>query len=159
MNLARVKFLAIYLIAICSLQICLYFIVSLYPKDFAVLASFAPHLGIYTLEKLFLSKGTAAFGIFSWLTAGWILTLGILLFYGRPLLKTYIISEIIFSLPSLLLFLVMLAVVLLYPKGIRSLPAHDVFFILGMVTTPFFSTIIPLVWATWLTWRSHFRGE
>lgn len=158
MNPARVKFLGIYLIAICSLQICLYFIVSLYPKDFAVLASFAPHLGIYTLEKLFLPKG-AAFGIFSWLTAGWILTLGILLFFGRPLLKTYIISEILFSLPSLLLFLVMFAVVLIYPKGFLSLPVHDVFFILGMVTTPFFSTIIPLVWAIWLAWRSHFRGE
>jgi len=160
MNLAPVKFLGIYLIAICFLQICLGFIVFLYPKDFAVFISFAPHIGIYVLERIFLSTGTPAFGgIFYWLTAVWFLTLGILLFSGRPLLKTYIISEIFFSISSLFLFLALIAMLLIYPEGLKSLPVHDAFLTVGIVTMPIFSTIIPLVWAIWLAWRSHSRAK
>jgi hypothetical protein len=160
MKLAPVKFLGIYLIAICFLQICLGFIVFLDPKDFAVLVSFAPHIGIYALERIFLATATPVFGgIFYWLTAGWFLTLGILLLFVRPLLKTYIISEIIFSLPSLVLFLALIAMVLIYPDGLKSLPVHDWILILVMVMTTFFSTLIPLVWAIWLAWRSRFRAE
>ena len=159
MNIAPVRFLGIYLIAICFFHICLGFIVFLNPKDFAVLVGFAPHLGIYMLERIFLATSTPDFGgIFYWLTTGWILTLGIVLLCGRPLLKTYIISEIIFALPSLLLFLALVGMILIYPEGLKSLPVYDVFLVIGIVAAMFFSAIIPLVWAIWLMWRSHFRA-
>jgi hypothetical protein len=147
MKLARVKFLGIYLIAICSLQICLYFILFLNPKDLRVLLKFDPRYGIFALEAVFRvflgSAEPVAYSIFSWLTAGWMLTLGILLSFGRPLLKTYIISEIIFSLPSLLLSLAVVVVVLTSGSRFSN---YDLFTIL----IPLSFSIIPLVWAIWL---------
>lgn len=148
MNLARVKFLGIYLIAICSLQICLYFIVILNPDDRRVLLNFEPRIGTFFLEAMFRAYLSSAepviHSIFNWLTAVWILTLGIFLSLGRPLLKTYIISEIIFFLPTLLLNLTVAAVM------VRQMAFQEVLYVL----IPLFFSIIPLVWAIWLAWGS-----
>lgn len=150
MKLARVKFLGIYLIAICSLQICLYFILILNPNDRRVLLSFEPRIGIFYMEVVFRAYLSPAapvvHSIFSWLTAVWILTLGIFLSLGRPLLKTYIISEIIFFLPSLLLNLMVVVVML---SAGRRISIYDLFTTL----IPLAFSIIPLVWAIWLAWR------
>ena len=153
MNPARLKFLGIYLIVICSLQICLYAIISFNPKDLGVLFYFDPRIGIFFLETAFRGSEQIAPGVFRWLSAAWILTLGIILFSGRPLLKTYIVSEIVFALPSLLFGLVVVIAGLSAAHGF-SVP--ELFFpILIML----FFSIIPLVLAIRLAWRSRFKGD
>ncbi len=72
---------------------------------------------------------------------------------GRPLIKTYIASEIILALPSLLFSLVIVV-------GNLS-PAHG--FSIGELFYPvvimIFFSIIPLSLAFWLLWSSRFKGE
>lgn len=115
--------------------------------DRRVLLGFEPRIGTFFLEAYFRSflstEVPVVHSIFNWLTAVWILTLGIFLSLGRPLLKTYIISEMIFFLPSLLLNSVVVAV-LISQRSFKELLYHLI---------PLFFSIIPLVWAIWLAWR------
>ncbi len=153
MNLARVKFLGIYLTAICSLQICLYLIISYNPKDLGVLFYFDPRIGIFFLETVLRGSGEVAPGILRWLSAVWIFALGLFLFFGRPFLKTYIISEIIFTLPSFLFCLVIMA------ANLSAAHGFSVGELLITILILIVFSLAPLALAVWLAWTSRFKGD
>jgi flagellar basal body-associated protein FliL len=159
----RVKILGIYLIAICVLQICLYLVMSFVALNGNLwLFHFEPRIGTIGIIELF-SRGAQRIvltGIFRWLSVVWILALGLLMLFGRPLIKTYIVSEIILALPSSLVFLVLVI------SGVANLSAARFemgMTFLGMIFIPIlvavFFTIIPLGWAFWLLLSSWLREK
>ena len=105
MNPQRTKPLGLYLLVGSILQICLYLALSLSTDKADWLFYFDPRLGIFFLESGVRGAELIIPGLFQWLSAVWILLLGLMLLFGRPLVKTYIVSEIIFSVPSLFFFL------------------------------------------------------
>jgi hypothetical protein len=159
----QVKILGIYLIAICALQSCLYLVMSFVAlKENLWLFYFEPRIGTIVITELF-ARGTQRVvltGILRWLSVVWILALGLLMLFGRPLIKTYIVSEIILTLPSLLLFLV---VVIIAAANLNSARFELGMTFLGMIFIPIlvavFFTIIPLGWAFWLLLSSWFKRE
>ena len=147
MNLARAKFLGIYLIAICSLQICLYLALSFASEENLWLFYFDPRIGIFFLETVLRGVEQVVPGILRWLSAIWILALGIFMLSGRPLIKTYIVSEILLVLPNLLFSLAIVAANLGPTHGFS---VGELFFpILVMVIF----SIVPLSLAVW--WRGN----
>jgi hypothetical protein len=110
MNLKRVKILGAYLLASCAMQICIYLALSIPSQNNDWLFYLDPRIGIFFIESSLRGTEQLAPGIFRWLSAIWILLLGSLLFSGRALIKTYIVSEIVLSLPNLLfIFLIVWA--------------------------------------------------
>jgi hypothetical protein len=158
----RVKILGIYLIAISALQICLYLVISFVAakEDFWLLY-FEPRVGtIVIIELFFRSTQQIVGGIFRAVSVVWILALGLLMLFGRPLIKTYIVSEIILALPSLLVFLVILVI---GGVGLSSARPETGMDFLGLIFIPIlvaiFFTLIPLGWAFWLLLNSWFKRE
>ena len=158
----RVKVLGIYLIAICALQICLYLVISFVAakEDFWLLY-FEPRVGtIVIIELFFRSTQQIVGGIFRGIAVVWILALGLLMLFGRPLIKTYIVSEIILALPSWLVFLVILVIAGANLSSARPETGMD---FLGLIFIPIlvaiFFTIIPLGLAFWLLLSSWFKRE
>ena len=153
MKLGRVKFLGIYLVVICALQICLYLALSVVSEENLWLFYFDPRIGIFFLETVFRGAEQIVPGIFRWLSVVWILALGVFMVSGRPLIKTYIASEIVLALPSLLFSLVIVV-------GNLS-PAHG--FSVRELFTPIlvmiFFSLVPLGLAFWLLWSSRYKGE
>ena len=153
MKSERVKILGVYLVVICALQICLYLALSFASEKNLWLFYFDPRIGIFFLETVVRGVEQVVPGILRWLSIVWILALGVLMLSSRPLIKTYIVSEIILALPSLLFSLVIVV-------GNLS-PAHG--FSVGELFIPIlvmvFFTIIPLGLAFWLLWGSRFKGE
>lgn len=105
MKLSRTKTLGVYLLVGSILQICLYLVLSVGTDKYDWLFYLDPRLGIFFIESGVRRAELVTPGIFQWLSAVWILVSGLLLLFGRLLVKTYIVSEIIFSIPSLLFFL------------------------------------------------------
>gem|GEM_PF-5771713 len=81
--------------------------------------------------------------IVRWFALGWILALGVLLFAGRRLLKIYIVSEIVLSLPNIAFF-ALIALASLAPGSHFSV--RQLFWpVLVMIVF----SIVPLVLAFW----------
>jgi len=105
MNPTRSKTLGLYILVGSFLQICLYLAVSLLTDKADWLLYFDPRAGIFFVESRLWRAEQLTPGIFQWLSAFWIVLLGLMLLLGRPVVKTYIISEIILSIPSFFFFL------------------------------------------------------
>ncbi|MDT4965998.1 MAG: hypothetical protein QOJ64_735 [Acidobacteriota bacterium] len=123
------------------LQICLYLALSLSTDKADWLFYFDPRLGIFFLESGVRGAELIIPGIFQWLSAVWILLLGLMLLFGRPLVKTYIVSEIILSIPSIFFFLAIV--------WVNLSPAHG--FSVGELSFPVLVmiafSVVPLVLA------------
>ena len=104
----RTKTLGLYLLMASVLQICLYLALSISTDKIDGLFYFDPRLGIFFLESSLRGAERVTPGFFQWLSAGWILLVGLMLLFGRPLVRTYVVSEIILSLPSVVFFLMVL---------------------------------------------------
>jgi hypothetical protein len=105
MNPQRTKTLGLYLTIGSILQICLYLVLSLSTDKADWLFYFDPRLGIFFLESGVRGAELIIPGLVQWLSAVWILLLGLIQLFGRPMVKTYIVSEIILSIPSIFFFL------------------------------------------------------
>jgi hypothetical protein len=101
----RKKILGAYLLVGGILQACLYLALSFSPKlDW--LFYFDPRIGIFFFESSWKgAEQTVTPSFLRWFTVGWILLLAVLFLSGRALIKTYIISEIVLLLPSILFFI------------------------------------------------------
>lgn len=95
MNPQRTKTLGIYLLAGSILQLSLYLALSLSTDK----AGWLFYFGIFFLESGVRGAELINPGIVQWLSAVWILLLGLMLLFGRPLVKTYVVSEIILLIP------------------------------------------------------------
>jgi len=62
---------------------------------------FDPRLGLFFVESGIRGEQPPP-GIFGWVSAAWVLALGLLLLTGRPLIRAYVISEVALSAPNLL---------------------------------------------------------
>jgi hypothetical protein len=159
----RVKILGIYLIVICALQTCLYLAMSFVAlKENPWLLEFEPRIGTIVIVELFF-RGTQQIvlaGILRGLSVVLILALGLLMLSGRPLIKTYIVSEIILALPNFLLLLVVLVIGAANLSSARNetgMTFMQMTFIPILVMV--FFTIIPLGLAFWLLLSSWFKRE
>ena len=141
MNPQRTKTLGIYLLAGSILQLSLYLALSLSTDKAGWLFYFDPRLGIFFLESGVRGAELSNPGIVQWLSAVWILLLGLMLLFGRPLVKTYVVSEIILSIPGVFFFLAIL--------GANLSPAHG--FSVGELLFPVIVmiafSVVPLVLA------------
>jgi hypothetical protein len=141
MNPPRTKTLGLYLLVVSILQICLYLAISLSSDKADWLFYFDPRLGIFFLESSLLGAEQVTPGIFQWLSAVWILLLGLLLLFGRSLVKTYIVSEIILSAPGVFFFL---AIVWANLSPAHGFSVTELIFPLFVLVT---FSVIPLVLA------------
>jgi hypothetical protein len=143
MNLRRVKILGGYLIIICVLQICVYLALSVSAEKYDWLFYFDPRIGIFFLESGLRGAEQVTPSIFRWLSAVWILALGLFLFTGRPLIRTYIVSEIILLLPNLLF---VFGIVWASLSPAHGFSVGELFFpVLVMIAF----SLVPLVLAFW----------
>ena len=141
-NLKRLKILGAYLTVTCALQICLYLAMSISAERYQSLFYFNPRFGLYFVESVIKGEPPPP-GIFGWMSAACVLALGLLLLSGRPLIRTYVISEVALSAPTLLfVFVVALA---------NLSPAHG--FPVGELSVPvclmIIFSVVPLILAFW----------
>jgi len=147
-----VKFLGLYLLVAALLQIGIYSTLTVSIERFAALIYFDPRIGMFFVESGLRGAELKDPGILQWLSAIWLLLIAIVLVLGHQRLKTYIISEIIASIPNLLFFVMVLL------ANLR--PAHG--FSVGELLFPIIITIlfsiIPLILALRM-WRNVARSR
>lgn len=99
------KTLGIYLVVLALMQTALYIILA-FSNKLEWLFYFDPRIGITAFEEAIYLWGVEPNipGIFGWISAGWLIIISIFFISGRPLIKTYIISELILAAPSLVFF-------------------------------------------------------
>ena len=117
----RTRILGAYVLVGAVLQVFLYLALSI-TRNCDWLCCFDSRIGIGFFES-WAGRAQMAPSIVRWFAVGWILALGVLLFTGRRLVKAYIISEIVLSLPNIIMF-AMVALASLAPSphfSIRSL--------------------------------------
>jgi hypothetical protein len=140
-NLKRI--LGAYLTVACALQICLYLAMSISAEKYGWLFYFDPRLGLYAVESGIRGAEQPPPGIFGWVSAAWILALGLLLLSGRPLIRPYVISEVALSAPNLLF--------VLWVSSVNLSPAHG--FSVGELRVPvcvmIIFSVVPLILAFW----------
>ena len=112
MVVKRIRILGIYLLVGCCLQVLLYFALSI-TSNCDWLCCFDARSGITFFESS-QGRNQMSPSVVRWLALGWILALSVLLFAGRRLIKTYIVSEILLSLPTVAFF-VLIAIASLAP--------------------------------------------
>ena len=146
------KFLGLYLLVAALLQIGIYSTLTVSIERFAALIYFDPRIGMFFVESGLRGAELKDPGILQWLSAIWLLLIAIVLVLGHQRLKTYIISEIIASIPNLLFFVMVLL------ANLR--PAHG--FSVGELLFPIIITIlfsiIPLILALRM-WRNVARSR
>jgi hypothetical protein len=101
-NLKHVRILGAYLTVVCALQICLYLAMAISAERYMWLFYFDPRIGLSVVESIIRGAEQPPPGILGWVSAAWVLALGLLLLSGRPLIRTYVISEVALATPNLL---------------------------------------------------------
>ena len=139
----RSEILAVYLTVLALLQIGLYF-VSFNRGSMGALLYFDPRVGIdaWLSGGKMTPEARAAMAELSrlirWAAAAWILALGLLLTFRKPVVRLYVVTECLFALPTLAFF----GMVILANLG----PGHG--FSIGELFFPFavftIYTIVPL---------------
>ncbi|MEO6392151.1 MAG: hypothetical protein ABIP75_09890 [Pyrinomonadaceae bacterium] len=127
------------------MQLTIYLAMTIWPDRFYSLFYLNPRLGLHMLELVATGREGSMPGVFQWLAAGWIFALGVLLLSGRSLIKTYLVSEILLSLPNVMLIIVTLTSNL---SPLRGLTIRETFIPLLVMTI---YSVIPLV----LAWRAR----
>lgn len=104
----RVKILGYFVLAVCVLQIAIYLALALSKGSADWLIYFDPRLGLFYFESGLRGKEVVAPTLVRWLSALWIFGLALLLLSGRRLVRTYIVSELVLSLPNVLFVMAIL---------------------------------------------------
>lgn len=148
MNLKLARLLGAYLVMACVLQICAYLALSVSVEKFGWLYYLDPRIGIFFVESAVRGAEQPPPGVFGWVSAAWILALGLFLLSGRLRIKTYIISEIVLSLPNLLF---VVAIALANLSSAHGFSVGELFFpVLVMIAF----SVIPLI----LAFRARSKG-
>ena len=138
--------MSFYLLVASVLQICMYAVWSFSPEKLIAIFYFDPRIGLFYIESGIRGAELTAPGILQWLSGLWLLLISLLLLSGRPILKTYIISEIIVSIPTLFFFVV---IVLANLSPAHGFSVGELFFpVLVMILF----TIVPVILA-FRIWR------
>jgi hypothetical protein len=102
MYLRRVKILGYYILAVCVMQIAIYLLLALSKGSADWLIYFDPRLGLFYFESGLRGKEAVAPTLVRWFSALWMFGLALLLLAGRRLVRIYIVSELVLSLPNVL---------------------------------------------------------
>ena len=105
MTVKRTTILGVYLLAAGLLQLYFYLVMSMSTDEEAWLFYFDPRIGIFFLESIIREKEQVAPSVFRWFSAALISSIGAVLVIGRPIVKTYIVSELILMIPNVIFFL------------------------------------------------------
>jgi len=148
----RTTWLSLYLLLASLLQVGVYLAITFSPEKFIELFYFDPRIGLFFIESWIRGAELKAPGILQWLSAIWLMMISLLFLSGRPILKSYLISEVLFSIPSLFFFVLI---------GLANLsPAHG--FSVGELFFPVLVmlvfTVIPAV-SAFMTWRKNARQD
>lgn len=146
----KAKWLSVYLLLASLLQICMYAVCSFSPEKLIAIAYFDPRIGLFFIESGIRGAELTIPGILQWLSAIWLLLISLLLLSGRSILKTYIISEIIVSIPNLF-FVVVVVLANLSPA--HGFSVGELFF---PVVVMILFTSVPLILA-FTMWRKTAR--
>jgi len=146
----RTKILSLYLLGAALVQIGGYVALTLTPEKLGALFYFDPRIGLFFIESGIRGAELKVPGILQWLSASWLLVISFFLLSGRSILKTYLVSEVVASLPNLFFFVV---VVLANLKPAHGFSIGELF--LPVVVMILF-TILPLILAV-LLWRRNAR--
>jgi hypothetical protein len=147
MNPGRAKFLGVYILSVGILQLalCLFVVLSLgWDEPFSY---FDPQGGIFFVAVYFLGIESAAINFLSWASAFLHLAIGWFWVKRRPLVMTYVISEVALIVPSVF-FLLFLLLTKLDSDSAQYTSAAGLFF---LIMTIFVFSVIPLVLVLW--WR------
>jgi len=87
--------------------------------------------------------------LLSWMIELGILALGILMFSGRDLLKTFVVGETLLTIPYLLIFVFIFSANMSPNHGFS--PAELFFPSLVVII----SSLLPVSYAVWILWRSR----
>ena len=147
----QVRWLSSYLILASLLQICMYAAWSFSPKKLVVIFYFDPRIGLFAIESGI--RGTEFPGILQWLSVLGLLMISLLLFSGRPILKTYVISEIVASIPNLFFFVVVVL------ANLNPVHGFSVGELLVPVVVMIFFTVVPLIVAFRIWRKSPQEGQ
>ncbi len=128
----RTKLLSLYLLVAALLQICSYVALTLAPEKLGIIFYFDPRIGLFFIESGIRGAELKVPGILQWLSASWLLVISFFLLSGRPILKTYLVLEVVASLPNLFFFLVIVRA--------NLSPTHG--FSIGELFTPLLVTIL-----------------
>jgi hypothetical protein len=147
MNPRRTKFLGVYILSAGILQLVLCSFVALSSGWDERFSYFNPHGGIFFVGVYLLGAGGAAINFFTWASAILHLAIGWLWFKRRPLVMTYVISEIVLIVPNIF-FLLFLLLTKLDSDSAQYVSAGGLFF---LIMTIIAFSVVPLVLALW--WR------
>jgi hypothetical protein len=149
MKSKRIKILGAYLLAISSLQMCLYLAMWRSPEQAEWLFHFDPRFGIFFLETFMQGRRPSDPTFFRCLSAIWIFLIGLLLFLGRSIVKTYVASELILLLPNACFFLIVI--------WANQSPTHGF-----SIAELFFPLLVMLLFSfvpLWLAWQSRSKAD
>jgi hypothetical protein len=149
MNPKRVKILGAYLLAASSLHMCLYLAMSLAPDKFEWLLYFDPRVGIFFVETFVRQTEQSVPSFFRWLSAMWVFLIGWGLFAGRPMVKAYVVSELLLLLPNVCFFVFIVLT--------NLSPSHG--FSVGELLLPLLVMVIFSFVPLWLAWRCRSTGD
>ena len=149
MNTKRVKFLGAYLLLISFLQMCLYLAMWRSPDESDWLFYFDPRAGIFFLETFMQGREPSEPTLFRCLSAVWIFLIGLLLFSGRRIVKTYAASELILMLPNVCFFLIII--------WANASPNHG--FSIGELFFPMLVMLLFSFVPLCLAWLSRAKGD
>ena len=147
MNPRQTKFLGVYILSVGILQLALCSLVALSSGWDERFSYFDPHGGIFFVGVYFLGLGSAAINFLTWASAALHLAIGWFWVKRRPLVMTYVISEIALIVPNIFLLLFLL-VTKMDSDSAQYISAAGLFF---LIMTMFVFSIVPLVLVLW--WR------
>jgi hypothetical protein len=149
MNLKRSRVLGVYLLAAASCQLALYLAMTVSSEEGGWLMYFDPRIGIFFLESVVRGSESLAPGVLRWLSAFWILAIGLSWALGHPRLKTYVISEIVLLIPNVGFFLLIVLA--------NLSPAHG--FSVGELLFPSLIMVVFSVIPLWLAFWARGRQD
>ncbi len=99
---SRLKILGWYVLAVCVMQLAIYFALALSKGKADWLIYFDPRLGLFYFESGLRGKEAVAPTFLRWFSALWIFWIALFLINGRRPVRTYIVSELVLSIPNVL---------------------------------------------------------
>ena len=99
---SRLKILGWYVLAVCVMQLAIYLALALSKGKANWLIYFDPRLGLFYFESGLRGKEAVVPSFLRWFSALWIFWIALFLIISRRLVWTYIISELVLSIPNIL---------------------------------------------------------
>lgn len=149
----HLKILGVYVSVVALAHLILYVVLNLFSERLGWLFYFDTRIGFFFIETIIKHPEGTPPAITAWLIEAGELALGIGMVAGKRLIKTYLIVELILSIPYLLFFLLILAV------GMSSSHGFSPGELLIPSTVVFLTSIIPLVYAMWILWKFRPTGS